>query len=95
MKIIDLSKVSYRSEIIEKFEAFKSEKIQGFKEAHSTLPFKVGDTINFWGGYYGDIRYQTTILGFDKDDDCYLLWETYWFPIDLNDKKREVELVKI
>ena len=72
----------------EKFDKFKH-KIEGFKETHDELDLKIGDIIEFNGGYNNDIRYTTEILGFDSDNDIYLLWESYWYPIQ-NDNKRNI-----
>ena len=72
----------------EKFDKFKH-KIEGFKETHDELDLKIGDIIEFNGGYNNDIRYTTEILGFDSDNDIYLLWESYWYPIK-NDNKRNI-----
>ena len=72
----------------EKFDKFKW-KIDGFKETHDELDLKIGDIIEFNGGYNDNIRYTTEILGFDSDNDIYLLWESYWYPIK-NDNKRNI-----
>lgn len=74
----------------EKFNSFKS-KIKGFKEEYEGL--KIGDVIEFVGGYNSDILYTTEILGFDQDGDIYLLWDCYWFPIRLSDSKRQIRKV--
>ena len=58
--------------------------------------FKVGDIIDFWAGYYNDIRMQTKIIGFGKstseqtdNDQIFLLWDCYWFPIR-NESNRNI-----
>ena len=67
-------------------------KIKGFKNEHDG--FKVGDTIEFMGGYNKDICYTTIILGFDKDGDIYPLWDCYWFPIRLSDENRKIKRIE-
>lgn len=74
--------------IREKFETYKS-KIKGFKDTDGT--FHIGDIIEFSAGYDNDIRYTTEILGFDEDGGIYLLWDSYWFPIQ-NDERRTIIL---
>jgi hypothetical protein len=74
-----------------KFENYKS-KIKGFKETHNELDLKIGDIIEFTSGYNDDIRYTTEILGFDSDDDIYLLWDAYWSPIR-NSKIRDIKKI--
>ena len=81
-------------EIRNRFEKFKNEKIEGFKDSHSVLNISIGDYIEFNGGYNNDIRYTAEILGFDKDNDIYILWESYWYPIK-NDNKRNIKVVNI
>ena len=68
--------------------------IKGFKRGLSIVheDFKVGDIIEFFGGYNGDIRYRAEILGFDKDGDIYLYWDSYWFPIR-NDNARKINKI--
>lgn len=73
----------------QKFEEFKH-KIKGFKETSGDL--KIGDIIELTGGYNSDIRYTTEILGFDEDDEIYLLWDAYWAPIR-NDEKRVIKVI--
>lgn len=55
--------------------------------------FKVGQVIWFTAGYNNDIRYKTSITGFDKDGDIYLLWDCYWFPIR-DEQDRDIVLVE-
>ena len=84
-RIIDLTKKSTaaaRSDI-KKFQQ-KAKLLTSFKE------LKKGDIIEFWGGYNGDIRYRAEIIGFDKDGDIYLDWDSYWFPIR-DDNKRKIK----
>ena len=74
----------------QKFEEFKH-KIDGFKESSDDLKYSVGDIIEFTSGYNDDIRYTTEILGFDSDNEIYLLWDAYWAPI----KDNEIRDIKI
>lgn len=71
------------------FEEYK-QKIKGFKDTDGT--FFIGDVIEFNGGYNNDIRYTTEILGFDEDNDIYLLWDSYWFPIKNNETRLIIKL---
>ena len=48
---------------------------------------KVGDKILFYGGYNRDILYLSEILGFNNEDGAYVLWDCYWFPLNLNTRK--------
>lgn len=61
--------------------------------------FKVGDIIEFWAGYYNDIRMRTKIIGFGKsnkeqetNDQIFLFWDCYWSPIK-NDSNRNIKKV--
>jgi len=83
------SKNGMIKEFREKFQEFKH-KIRGFKESLGIL--KIGDIIEFTSGYNDDIRYTTEILGFDEDDEIYLLWDAYWAPIK-NDTKRAIKVI--
>lgn len=73
----------------EKFEEYK-QKIKGFKDSSEALGLEAGDVIEFTGGYNNDIRYTTEVLGFDKDDEIYLLWDSFWYPI----RKEESRSIK-
>lgn len=42
--------------------------------------FKIGDTVEFNGGYSNDIRYRATIKGIDNND-LYVFNDSYWYPI--------------
>ena len=74
----------------EAFEQYKS-KLTSFKESHKYL--NVGDTIEFISGYNLDIIYTTKILGFDSEDNIYVLWDCYWSPIRLSDFNRKINLI--
>lgn len=82
MKAIDLRKQSQgiKSKAIEKIRSYKD-----FTESHQK--FKIGDVIEFFGGYYGNILYRTEILGFDKEGTIFLLWESYWYGIRDTEKR--------
>lgn len=67
----------------EKFEKYKS-RIKGFHKKEGS--FQVGDKVMFCGGLNGEIKYISEILGFDKDGDCYVLWDCYWFPIKIEER---------
>ncbi|MRM84284.1 hypothetical protein [Riemerella anatipestifer] len=43
--------------------------------------FKIGDVVEFYGGYYNHILYRTEIIGFDQSGNLYVLWDCYWFPV--------------
>lgn len=72
------------------FNQYKS-KISGFTDSDGDL--KAGDIIEFTAGYNDDIRYTTKILGFDKDGDIYLLWDSFWAPIRKEDS-RSIKVIK-
>lgn len=55
--------------------------------------FKVGQIITFYGGYNGDILYKTKIIGF-IDNDIYLYWDCYWFPIQNNEKRKIIKITE-
>lgn len=72
MKAIDLRKQyqDIKSEAIKKIRSYKD-----FTENHEK--FKIGDVIEFFGGYYDHILYKTEILGFDEQGYIYVLWDCY------------------
>lgn len=55
--------------------------------------FKVGDVIEFYSGYDDDILYRSEITGFDPNGDIYVLWDSCWFPIQ-DDSKRRIKLIE-
>lgn len=79
-------------EIRLKFNDYKL-KIDGFIDSNEKMNLKSGDKILFIGGYYDNIEMISEILGFDSDGMAYILWECFWFPIDLN--KRMIKKVII
>ena len=54
--------------------------------------FSRGDVIEFWGGYNNDIRYTAEISG-TINDEIYLIWDCYWFPIR-DENNRDIKLIK-
>jgi DNA polymerase II small subunit/DNA polymerase delta subunit B len=56
----------------QQFEEYKQQ-LKGFKTVSEKTGLKTGDIIEFISGYNMDIKYITEILGFDEDDDIYLL----------------------
>lgn len=81
-----------QDETIEKgFEKMKV-KIEGFTERNEKHDLKVGDVIEFTGGYDEDIRFTTRILGFNDENKAYVLWDAFWFPINLDD--RSIKVIK-
>lgn len=69
----------------------KIQKFKNYKPNHNK--FKIGNIIEFFGGMNNDIRYRSEILGFDTDNDIYVLWDCYWFPIK-DDCRREINIVE-
>lgn len=56
-------------------------------ETNDKLGLKKGDTVEFWGGYNGDIRYRANIIGFGSYGEAYMEWDCYWFPINLEERE--------
>ena len=67
----------------ENFEAFK-QTVKGFTNSNENLNLKTGDTIGFMGGFNNDIEFTSEILGFDIEGNAFVLWDCYWFAIDLS-----------
>ena len=89
-----LEKYKTSGEDVEYEEAFNKMKAKGesvFSDENEKYGLKTGDVIQFIAGYNDDIKYTTKILGFDKDGDAYVLWDSYWFPVKLGDKRRQVK----
>lgn len=53
--------------------------ITDINEAHG---LRTGDRILFYNGY--GVEMITEILGFEEDGKAFLLWDCYWFAIDLH-----------
>lgn len=59
-----------------------------FSDTNAELGLKTGDIVTFISGYNSDLKYTTEILGFDANDGkAFMLWDCYWFPVDLNERK--------
>lgn len=89
MNVIDLTKeysIFRRSE----FE-IKVKEIDSYTEIHPK--FKLGDVIEFYGGFNNHILYRSKIIGFDVDGGIYVSWDCYWVPI-YDDDRRKIKLVK-
>ena len=54
------------------------------------LRYKIGQVIEFNGGYNNDIRMKSRITGFDNDGGIYVLWDCYWFAIK-DEERRDIE----
>jgi hypothetical protein len=54
---------------------------------HPTLDVSVGDKVNVISGHNNQLRYITEVLGFDAQGKAYMLWDCYWFGIDLVERK--------
>lgn len=78
--------VNFNQEYAEKFAEHKA-KISGFTDTNSELGLKSGDVVKFISGYNSDLKYITKILGFDADGKAFMLWDCYWFPVDLVERK--------
>ena len=63
-----------------KFHQFIAETEAPLATTHP-LGFAQGDHIQFLNGF--DIPVITEILGFDEKGQAYLLWDCYWFTINL------------
>ena len=61
-------------------------------EPISNDKFKVGQVIEFNGGYNNDIRFKSEITYVDGPD-IYVLWDCYWAPIQ-DETKRRIIIVK-
>ena len=74
------------SDIEEEFDKFKS-KVKGFTDENTKHNLKTGDTITFVGGYNDDLEFTSKILGFDSDGHAFVLWDCYWFPVNLDTRQ--------
>lgn len=54
--------------------------------------FKIGDEIEFLGGFHGDILYKSKIVGFNDDGGIYVIWDCYWLPI-YDTKERKIIVI--
>ena len=55
--------------------------------------YKVGQTIQFIGGYNRGVRFTSRITGFDSDGDIYVIWDCYWFPIR-DEECRDIKIIE-
>ena len=71
------------ADIRAKFTEFKA-KQKFIANANYKHDLRTGDIILFKNGY--DVEMTTEILGFDEEGKAYLLWDCYWYTIDLNER---------
>lgn len=67
-------------DILSKFNEFKKN-LTFISDTNDKFNLKTGDKILFLNGY--DIPMITKILGFSAEGTAYLLWDCYWFDINL------------
>lgn len=70
------------------FNEYKN-KLKFFTETNDKLGLKAGDKVTFLNGY--DVLMMTEILGFDEDGKAYMLWDCYWFAVDLVDRQYKLQ----
>lgn len=80
--VINLLEKYKNSNFEQEFEVYK-QKIKGFTNVNEKFNLKTGDIIKFISGENQDMIYISKILGFDSDGEAYILWDCYWFPINL------------
>lgn len=83
---VNLLTKKYVEEYREQFEAYKS-KVKDFT-TQGPAGVNAGDIILFLNGY--DVPMISEVLGFNEGGKAFLLWDCYWFPVDLNDRMIEV-----
>ena len=66
----------------EERKAFEA-KVKDYSLENKGLNLKAGDKVNFISGYNSDLRYIAEILGFNEEGKAYILWQCWWFPVDL------------
>lgn len=79
-------KESYKSD----FRKWASKRSHIMTDKHPD--FEIGQKIQFNGGLNNDIRYTTKIIGFGIDEEIYVNWDCYWFPIK-NTPKRNIKIL--
>lgn len=83
--------------LIDKYEVKKeqwSNKILDFKDFTIDNPkFKIGDKIQFIGGYNNDMIFISEILGFSIEGEIYVLWDCYWLPIKDNEERKIKKII--
>lgn len=56
--------------------------------------YKVGQIIEFNGGYDNDIRMKSRITGFDDEGwNIYVLWDCYWYSIK-DEERRNIKTIE-
>jgi len=83
---VDLIAKYGNSNIEAMFEKMKTD-IGNFTDANAEFDLKTGDEIHFMAGYEANIYFVSKILGFDADGSAYVLWDCYWFGINLSTRK--------
>jgi len=74
-----------------KFNEFKAS-INGFTDKNEKFNLETGDVIKYISGYNSDIIYTSEILGFNEFGHAFVLWDCYWYPVNL--EKNMVEKVR-
>lgn len=73
--------------IREKFDQWRSSTISSIiLDVDPMGRHKVGEVVRFIGGLDLNIEFTSKILGFDEYGKAYLLWDSYWFPVDLEER---------
>lgn len=78
-----LTEYKNHKSIYDLFAKFKP-RIDNFSDENKEFNLKTGDTILFLNGY--DLPMITKIIGFDADGRAFMLWDCYWFPVNLHDR---------
>lgn len=84
--MIDLIEKYGHTEIRDKFSQFKRN-VTGFTDTNTVINLKTGDVVSFFGGYDGDIHFKSEILGFNNEGEAFVLWDCYWFAIELRERQ--------
>lgn len=75
------------SNIREQFNIFKKN-VRGFSDTNEKFNLKTGDVITFVDRYSSDVEFTSEVLGFDADGFAFVLWDCYWFGVNLEDQRR-------
>ena len=74
----------YHTDYEAEFKNWAEKHNRTIAQENKTIGLKAGDVVEFTSGHNDNIRYKTRILGFDlKDGEAYMLWDCYWFTVDL------------
>jgi hypothetical protein len=73
----------------EKAEAAKWAAKNNLSNQNSAFNLKTGDIIQFKGGYNRDIAFTSEIIGFNKNGDAFVVWDCYWFNLNLSERLLE------